>query len=43
MTLGQATHHGAVAAAILVAMAFAVIVAQVIATALIALGELAIG
>ena len=43
MTLGQVTHDGAVAAAMLLAMALAVILAQLIATGLIALGEMAIG
>ncbi len=43
MTIGQATHHGAVAAALLIAMAIAVVIAQLIATGLIVLGEWAIG
>ncbi|MEH3100303.1 hypothetical protein [Sphingomonas adhaesiva] len=43
MTLTQASHDGAVAAAMLVTMALAVFVAQMIATGLIALGEWAIG
>ncbi len=43
MTLTQASHDGAMAAAMLLMMAMAVIVAQLIASGLIALGEWAIG